>query len=418
MFNDVVTNLDPNELPPRVRADRKIGMELLTRSTLARGGDPAVALADEGKIANWAQFVNHSRALEDRGISGLGSRLKSVAEKGANPFADELLRKIPEALAPALPSLTGILPSAGIRLADAVQAGANRGQVAETFVTPLRTEDFMPWLGRGQEPVMGQQQMYVQYVDSTGKAGPAASVGAIKKLGTVTKQANAPVRIIACATDVDVIRLAEAAFNANGGGYDASLMNETAAKMAMQEALADVAINGDASVGWNGILSTGGIGKSREITDYALINVGTADPADLAEAVSNAIADAVAGVSKLAEVKLDTVVITDTMFAQLGKSAPSGGTYLAVLMAHWQVQGIVNWHVSDAIRSEDKTVQRLIVTRSADSVYRPRLHAPTSPQVFTYQNGPYTETYYFAPCAGVWVPFQPMSVVINMIWSA
>ena len=418
MLNDAVTNLDPNDLPPRVRTDRKIGIDLLTRSTLARGGNVALALADESKIATWAQLVNHTQALEQRNISGLSSRLKNVAERGANPFADELIRKIPEALAPIMPNLTGILPSEGIRLADAVQAGANRGQVAETFVTPLRTEDFMPWLGRGAEPVMGQQQMYVQYIDSTGKAGPAASVSAVKKLGTVTKQASAPVRIIALSTDVDVIRLAEAAFNANGGGYDANLMNEMAAKMAMQEALADVAINGDATVGWNGILSTGVIGKSRAITDYAAINVGTADPADLAEAISNAIADAIAGVSKLPDVKLDTVVITDTMFTQLGKAAASGGTHLAVLMAHWQVQGITNWHVSDAIRSEDKTVQRLIVTRSADSVYRPRLHAPTSPQVFTYQNGPYTETYYFAPCAGVWVPFQPMSVVVNMIWTA
>ncbi len=78
----------------------------------------------------------------------------------------------------------------------------------------------------------------------------------------------------------------------------------------------------------------------------------------------------------------------------------------------------MNWHVSDAIRSEDKSVQRMIVTRSAEGKLRPRLLAPLNPQVFTYVNGAHTETYYFAPCAGVWNPFQAITSMINMVWSS
>ena len=418
MLEDTISALDFNELPSRVRTDRANGIKLYTTSVLARGGNPEVALADENRIGTWSQLVNHTRALEDRGVSGLTSRLVTVAKSGANPYADEMIRKIPESLAPVIAELRGGVDSKGIVLADATTTGNARGATTETFMAPLRVEDFMPWLGRGREPVMGQMQHFVRYIDSTGKAGPAASVGAVKKIGTAAKQHAAPVRILACATDVDVIRMAEAAFNQNGEGYSLDEYNDLAANMAMRAALADVAINGDATVGWNGILSTGAVGKSRSITTYAAINVGTDTAAVVAKAIGNAIADALAGVSTDPETALDTVVISDTMHDKLGESTSGGDTYLTVLMKHWQSRGIVNWHVSDAIRSEDKSVQRMIVTRSAEGKLRPRLLAPLNPQVFTYVNGAHTETYYFAPCAGVWNPFQAVTSVINMVWSA
>ena len=150
MLEDTISALDFNELPSRVRTDRANGIKLYTTSVLARGGNPEVALADENRIGTWSQLVNHTRALEDRGVSGLTSRLVTVAKSGANPYADEMIRKIPESLAPVIAELRGGVDSKGIVLADATTTGNARGATTETFMAPLRVEDFMPWLGRGR----------------------------------------------------------------------------------------------------------------------------------------------------------------------------------------------------------------------------------------------------------------------------
>lgn len=311
------------------------------------------------------------------------------------------------------------MSEAEVILADANAGTQSRdgGQPAQQIVQPgtaigmERLVKFAPYAKN--VPQLGQDLMIVNYHDGVGTAAAIDDLENAPEQKARMAQETIKVKHLALRNNDDPLRVARAALNQNGSGYDLKQINSRLAQREMQALVTRLAIKGDTTLGLNGILATGSVGQGIAI-DKSSVNVNSGSADDVAQAVRDAIATAIAARQ---DGEVDTITMDGRIAAKLRTPAASGGSHLRNLIADYANLGIVNWFELSNFNAGSASSPCMTIGNTNDEDFGSRLLCGPQPLVFPYAVGEFTRTYYVWPYAGVWTGISAFNHVATFAYS-
>lgn len=378
------------EKPNLIRAGR-----LAVMLNLADQIKPALRPEIEAVFADAVPLANDQRTAK---IAEIGSKLLIGKSVGSRPVR---------------------MSEAEVVLADANAGSQSRdgGQPALQIVQPgtaigmERLVKFAPYAKN--VPQLGQDLMIVNYHDGVGTAGVISDLDDAPEQRARMAQETIKVKHIALRNNDDPLRIARAALNQNGSGYDLKAVNQRLALREMQALVTKFAIQGDSDLGLNGILATGAAGKGVAI-DKSSVNVNSASADDVAQAVRDCIATAIAARQ---DGEIDTITMDGRIAAKLRTPAASGGSHLRNLIADYANLGIVNWYELSNFNAGSTASPCMTIGNTEDEDFGSRLLCGPQPLVFPFAVGEFTRTYYVWPFAGAWTGISAFNHVATFAYS-
>lgn len=378
------------EKPNRIRAGR-----LAVMLNLADQIRPALRPEIEAVFADAVPLAKDNRTAR---IAEIGEKLLIGAPAGQRPVR---------------------MSEAEVYLADANAGSQSRdgGQPALQIVQPgtsidmTRLVKFAPYAKN--VPQLGQDLMIVNYHDGVGTAGVIDDLESAPEQRARMAQETIKVKHIALRNNDDPLRIARAALNQNGSGYDLKAVNQKLAMREMQALVTRFAIKGDTALGLNGILNTGSVGQGIAI-DKSSVNVNSASADDVAQAVRDAIATAIAARQ---DGEVDSITMDGRIAAKLRTPAASGGSHLRNLIADYANLGIVNWYELSNFNAGSSASPCMTIGNTNDEDFGSRLLSGPQPLVFPFAVGEFTRTYYVWPYAGVWTGISAFNHVATFAYS-
>jgi len=399
MITDKISLVSPGELPGRILESVEEAQTFAAIQGYQRNGH---------RVNQTANAINLADALQIREGGNWGVEARAILRGGEKLVNATKMKPLVSILADAIGTPRGNVPRPiheAAYLADAVgsQQGRNGNQsmVVDQPGTGLTMERFVQSAPYSDAvPVLGQDLMTVIYVEGAGKAGIIDSMRSTPENEAQVAQTSIKIRVLAIRDSVDPLRIARAAQANNGSGYDRAAAQAFQSEVAMMGLMRNIAIEGSAVDGLNGLMTVTGTGEGIEV-DKTSVDVATASAADVAIAVRDVIDTAILAGDGYPP---DTVTLDTRVASKLRTAAASGGTELAVMIEAYRSAGIKNWYEMPNLATS--ATRRGVLVSSLAQKYATRLIAAPTPNVFTFPNGANTETYRLWSTGGIWTPIS------------